>query len=102
MRTRPVSPLDLRQHLADVTRGIIQSCRGADEFERRSLFFEVGGTTVRSPTGCLLLMFCSHFQRVFNFCLLPSLDQDEVGMVNATVHVAGDGYETPLGIEDFQ
>jgi hypothetical protein len=34
--------------------------------------------------------------------LLLLLDQNKVRMVNATVHVAGDSDETPLGIQDFQ
>ena len=33
---------------------------------------------------------------------LPRLDQHEVGMVNATLDVAGDGDQPPLRIEDFQ
>ncbi len=33
MRTRSVSHLDLRQHAVHVTRGIIQSCCSADDFE---------------------------------------------------------------------
>ena len=33
MRSRSVSHLDLRQHAVDVSRRIIQSCCGADDFE---------------------------------------------------------------------
>ena len=33
---------------------------------------------------------------------LPRLDQHEVGMVNASLNVASDGDQPPLGIEDFQ
>jgi hypothetical protein len=38
----------------------------------RPLFFGVGRVVLRLPAGCLRPVFCSHFQRVFNFCLLPS------------------------------
>ena len=33
---------------------------------------------------------------------LPRLDQQEVGMVNASLNVASDGDQPPLGIQDFQ
>lgn len=35
------------------------------------------------------------------YCLL-TLDQNQIGMVNAALHLAGDCDEPSLGIQDFQ
>jgi hypothetical protein len=57
------------------------------------------GLVFPQAADCQLLS--AYWRQPAALSLLPS-DQHQVGMVNATLHVAGDGDEPPLGIEDFQ